>query len=92
MMNCSPDCAEINGGHCPGDSCPYRPDGPADRRRRVSRAETALALYRDEDHVTRSTDLLADLMHYLEGDFDACLARARMHYEHERIDAQQVTR
>lgn len=26
MTNCSPDCAEINGGHCPGDSCVYRPD------------------------------------------------------------------
>jgi hypothetical protein len=25
FRNCGPLCAEILGGHCPGDSCPYRP-------------------------------------------------------------------
>jgi hypothetical protein len=24
--NCSAECAEMNGGHCPGASCVYRPD------------------------------------------------------------------
>lgn len=86
MYGCSALCAEMHGpGKCPGETCVYRPDGDADRRRRTNRAEEALAVYRDEDRETCATDLLADLMLYLGDGFGPCLSRALVHYEHERV-------